>query len=125
MMESSFKNQIIAQNRALEGKQEKQVITNEHYVHKRPIAGPFQDSLEEIILGLGCFWGAEKKFWNQDGVYTTAVGYSGGYTQNPTYDEVCSGLTGHTEAVRVIYNPKKTNVQFAPCHNPIINIVII
>ncbi len=61
MMESSFKNQIIAQNRALEGKQEKQVITNEHYVHKRPIAGPFQDSLEEIILGLGCFWGAEKK----------------------------------------------------------------
>lgn len=123
MIETSFKNQIIAQNRALEGRQEKQVVTNEHYVHKRPIAGPFQDSLEGISLGLGCFWGAEKKFWNQDGVYTTAVGYSGGYTQNPLYDEVCSGLTGHSEVVRVIYNPKKITLKhilsiFWESHDP-------
>lgn len=123
MIETSFKNQIIAQNRALEGRQEKQVVTNEHYVHKRPIAGPFQDSLEGISLGLGCFWGAEKKFWNQDGVYTTAVGYSGGYTRNPVYDEVCSGLTGHSEVVRVIYNPKKITLKhilsiFWESHNP-------
>jgi peptide-methionine (S)-S-oxide reductase len=123
MIETSFKNQIIAQNRALEGRQEKQVVTNEHYVHKRPIAGPFQDSLEGISLGLGCFWGAEKKFWNQDGVYTTAVGYSGGYTRNPVYDEVCSGLTGHSEVVRVIYNPKKITLKhilsiFWESHDP-------
>jgi len=123
MIETSFKNQIIAQNSALEGRQEKQVVTNEHYVHKRPIVGPFQDSLEDISLGLGCFWGAEKKFWNQDGVYTTAVGYSGGYTQNPVYDEVCSGLTGHSEVVRVIYNPKKITLKhilsiFWESHDP-------
>lgn len=123
MIETSFKNQIIAQNRALEGRQEKQVVTNEHYVHKRPIVGPFQDSLEDISLGLGCFWGAEKKFWNQDGVYTTAVGYSGGYTRNPVYDEVCSGLTGHSEVVRVIYNPKKITLKhilsiFWESHDP-------
>ena len=123
MIETSFKNQIIAQNRALEGRQEKLVVTNEHYVHKRPITGPFQDSLEHISLGLGCFWGAEKKFWNQDGVYTTAVGYSGGYTQNPLYDEVCSGLTGHSEVVRVIYNPKKITLKhilsiFWESHDP-------
>ncbi len=123
MIETSFKNQIIAQNKALKGRQEKQAVTNAHYVHKRAITGPFQDSLEDISLGLGCFWGAEKKFWNQDGVYTTAVGYSGGYTRNPVYDEVCSGLTGHSEVVRVIYNPKKITLKhilsiFWESHDP-------
>ncbi len=107
MIEASFKNLIVAQNSALEGRQQKQVIINQHYVHKRSIMGPFEDGLEDISFGLGCFWGAEKKFWNHNGVYTTAVGYSGGYTQNPSYEEVCSELTGHTEVVRVIYNPKK------------------
>jgi len=107
LIETSFKNLIVAQNRALEGREQKQVIINQHYVHKRSIMGPFEDCLEDISFGLGCFWGAEKKFWNHNGVYTTAVGYSGGYTQNPSYEEVCSELTGHTEVVRIIYNPKK------------------
>lgn len=107
MIETSFKNLIVAQNRALEGREQKQVTINQHYVHKRSIMGPFEDCLEDISFGLGCFWGAEKKFWNHNGVYTTAVGYSGGYTQNPSYEEVCSELTGHTEVVRIIYNPKK------------------
>ena len=78
---------------------------------------------EAIILGMGCFWGAEKIFWQLDGVYHTAVGYAGGYTKNPTYDEVCSGLTGHTEVVRVVYDPKKLNlktilIKFWEGHDP-------
>ena len=78
---------------------------------------------EVIILGMGCFWGAEKIFWQLDGVYHTSVGYAGGYTKNPTYDEVCSGLTGHTEVVRVVYDPKKLNlktilIEFWEGHDP-------
>ena len=78
---------------------------------------------EVIILGMGCFWGAEKIFWQLDGVYHTSVGYAGGYTKNPTYDEVCSGLTGHTEVVRVVYDPKKLNlktilIKFWEGHDP-------
>jgi peptide-methionine (S)-S-oxide reductase len=71
-----------------------------------PIAPPFPDGLEQAIVGLGCFWGAERVFWQADGVYTTAVGYSGGFTKNPTYEEVCSGRTGHTEAVLVVFDPQ-------------------
>ena len=78
---------------------------------------------EVIILGMGCFWGAEKIFWQLDGVYHTSVGYAGGYTKNPTYDEVCSGLTGHTEVVKVVYDPKKLNlktilIEFWEGHDP-------
>jgi peptide-methionine (S)-S-oxide reductase len=78
-----------------------------HCVLGTPTMGPFADHLEEIHLGLGCFWGAERLFWKLDGVFTTAVGYAGGFTPNPTYEEVCSGRTGHTEAVLVVYDPSQ------------------
>ena len=76
-----------------------------HFVNGKPLAPPYPAGMEEIILGLGCFWGAERKFWQAPGVYVTAVGYAGGSTPNPTYEEVCSGRTGHTEVVRVIFDP--------------------
>ena len=78
-----------------------------HGVLGTPTMGPFADSLEEIHLGLGCFWGAERLFWKLEGVFTTAVGYAGGFTPNPTYEEVCSGRTGHTEVVMVVYDPSR------------------
>jgi peptide-methionine (S)-S-oxide reductase len=77
-----------------------------HFISGRSLHPPFPDGLEEAVFGLGCFWGAERKFWQADGVWTTAVGYAGGVTPNPTYEEVCSGRTGHTEVVRVIFDPK-------------------
>jgi len=77
-----------------------------HAVHGRPIVGPFPDGMETVLVGMGCFWGAERMFWGLDGVWTTSVGYAGGVTPNPSYDEVCSGLTGHTEAVEIVYDPK-------------------
>ncbi|MET0183604.1 MAG: peptide-methionine (S)-S-oxide reductase MsrA [Caulobacterales bacterium] len=80
-----------------------------HYVSGHPIQPPFPGGLEEAQFALGCFWGAERKFWQTDGVYATAVGYGGGLTPNPTYEEVCSGRTGHTELVRVIFDPQKVS----------------
>ena len=77
-----------------------------HAVHGRPIVGPFPDGMETVLVGMGCFWGAERMFWGLDGVWTTSVGYAGGVTPNPSYEEVCSGLTGHTEAVEIVYDPK-------------------
>ncbi|MFM6280328.1 MAG: peptide-methionine (S)-S-oxide reductase MsrA, partial [Dolichospermum sp.] len=77
-----------------------------HYVNKSPLKAPFPQGLETAMFGLGCFWGAERKFWQLSGVYTTAVGYAAGYTPNPTYQEVCSGMTGHNEVVLVIFDPK-------------------
>lgn len=77
----------------------------QHYVNDHPLQPPFPAGLEQAIFGMGCFWGAERKFWMQPGVYTTAVGYAGGFTPNPTYEEVCSGRTGHTEAVLVVFDP--------------------
>ncbi len=81
-----------------------------HCVLGGPTIGPFADHLEEIHLGLGCFWGAERLFWKLDGVFTTAAGYAGGFTPNPTYEEVCSGRTGHTEAVLVVYDPSQISL---------------
>jgi len=79
----------------------------EHYLFSRPLRGPYPDGLETAIFGLGCFWGAERLFWQLgDGIWITAVGYAGGYTENPTYEEVCSGHSGHTEIVVVVYDPK-------------------
>lgn len=90
---------------ALPGRQQPMRVTNRHFVMGNPVLPPYPDTLQLAMFGLGCFWGAERKFWELDGVYTTAVGYAGGYTPNPTYEEVCSGLTGHNEVVRVIYDP--------------------
>ena len=82
-------------------------VPAKHFVNFKPLEPPFPDGLQQAIFGLGCFWGAERKFWEVEGVYTTAVGYAGGYSPNPTYEEVCSGLTGHTEAVLVVFDPAK------------------
>lgn len=92
-------------DKALPGRKEKIQLSPSHYVHGRSILPPFPKGCSQILFGMGCFWGAERKFWSLNGVYTTAVGYAGGKTENPTYEEVCSGLTGHTEAVLVVYQP--------------------
>lgn len=90
---------------ALPGRTEAVPVPDLHYVKDTPLSPPFRDGLETAIFGLGCFWGAERKFWQLPGVYTTAAGYGGGLTPNPTYEEVCSGMTGHTEAVLVVFDP--------------------
>jgi peptide-methionine (S)-S-oxide reductase len=94
---------------ALPGRDEAMPVPARHEVLGTPIAPPFPDGLEQAIVGMGCFWGAERVFWQAPGVYTTAVGYAGGYTENPTYEEVCSGRTGHTEAVLVVFDPAQTS----------------
>lgn len=91
---------------ALPGRSTAISVVNKHHVHGRPIQGPFDATLESIVFGLGCFWGAERKFWQIPEVYTTAVGYAQGFTPNPSYEEVCSGLTGHNEVVLVVFDPK-------------------
>jgi peptide-methionine (S)-S-oxide reductase len=93
---------------ALPGRPTPIQTATEHFVNGRPLKGPYPQGLETAIFGLGCFWGAERKFWELgDGIFTTAVGYAGGSTPNPTYQEVCSGQTGHNEVVLVVYDPKK------------------
>ena len=91
---------------ALPGRKEEMPVPAAHFVNGHPLKPPYPVGMEVAMFGLGCFWGAERKFWQQEGVYTTAVGYAAGYTPNPTYQEVCSGLTGHNEVVYVVYDPK-------------------
>jgi peptide-methionine (S)-S-oxide reductase len=98
-------------------------VPETHAVLGTPLEGPFPEDLAEVVVGLGCFWGAERSFWELEGVYTTAVGYAGGVTPNPTYEEVCSGRTGHTEVVRVIFDPAKLSYEdlwrvFWESHDP-------
>ncbi len=111
------------QGEALPGRQAAMPVTDRHFINGHKLKPPFPAGLETAIFGLGCFWGAEKAFWNLPGVYTTAVGYAGGQTPNPTYEEVCSGRTGHTEAVLVAFDPKKIPYEqllktFWEGHNP-------
>src|SRR5689334_12196486 len=94
---------------ALPGRAEPMPVPAVHHVNGHPIAPPFPAGLEQALFGMGCFWGAERKFWQAPGVYTTAVGYAGGQTPNATYREVCSGMTGHTEVVLVVFDPKVTS----------------
>jgi peptide-methionine (S)-S-oxide reductase len=86
-------------------------VADRHAVLGTPLKPPFPDELEEVVLGMGCFWGAERVFWEAPGVFTTAVGYAGGYTPNPTYEEVCSGRTGHAEVVRIVFDPSKASFE--------------
>jgi peptide-methionine (S)-S-oxide reductase len=107
----------------LPGRAEKMSIPATHALNGTPLAGPPPAGMKEALFGLGCFWGAERKFWQMPGVYSTAVGYAGGTTPNPTYREVCSGLTGHAEVVRVIYDPAKVGYErllklFWESHDP-------
>ncbi len=119
----SHKAAMPSPDRALPGRGEEMPLGNRHYVNGNPLRPPFPEGLETAVFGMGCFWGAERKFWALDGVYTTAVGYAGGYTPNPTYHEVCSGRTGHTEAVLVVYDPRRVSYDdllrmFWECHDP-------
>ena len=116
------KNNLVDKSDALVGRNDPMVNELFHEINGRNLM-EIPNDFEIIILGMGCFWGAEKIFWQLDGVYHTSVGYAGGYTKNPTYDEVCSGLTGHTEVVRVVYDPKKLNlktilIEFWEGHDP-------
>src|SRR3954452_14596882 len=110
MLFSSRKSQMIDPDRALPGRDAPMPVPARHEVLGTPIAPPFPEGLEQIVTGMGCFWGAERVFWQAEGVYTTAVGYAGGYTPNPTYEEVCSAGTGHTEVVLVVWDPGVTSL---------------
>ena len=104
------KSQMISPSDALEGRPAAIPTADTHFVNGNPIHPPFPDGIETAVFGMGCFWGAEKLFWETPGVYSTAVGYAGGFTPNPTYEEVCSALTGHTEVVLVAFDP--TQISF-------------
>src|SRR5574338_46079 len=105
------KLKIPAAEEALPGRATPLRVAPRHTVLGNPLQPPFPAGLDEAVFGMGCFWGAERKFWQAPGVFTTAVGYAGGHTPNPTYEEVCSGRTGHAEVVRVIYDPAKTSFE--------------
>ena len=108
---------------ALPGRETSMPIPDKHYVNGNVMQPPFPDHLKQIIFGMGCFWGAERKFWQLDAVYTTAVGYAAGHTPNPSYQEVCTGMTGHNEVVLVVYDPGKISLEqllktFWESHDP-------
>ena len=117
------KARMPARDEALPGRTEEMPVPARHYVNGNPLKEPFPPGMELAQLGLGCFWGAERKFWETAGVYSTAVGYGGGYTPNATYEEVCSGLTGHTELVLVVFDPSVLSYEallriFWEAHDP-------
>ena len=104
-MFSRHKSEMVRPEDALPGRSTPIAVADRHLVLGTPMQPPFPDGMATVVVGMGCFWGAERKFWELPGVYSTAVGYAGGYTPNPTYEEVCSGRTGHTEAVLVVFDP--------------------
>lgn len=110
------KTRMVTPEAALPGRDTPMPVTNRHYVNGHPLLPPFPEGLAEVLFGMGCFWGAERRFWTLDGVWVTAVGYAGGYTPNPTYEEVCSGLTGHNEVVRVVYDPERIDFERLLAH---------
>lgn len=117
------KVELPSADRALPGRDEAMPVPEGHHVHGRPLKPPFPDGLEQAVFAMGCFWGAERCFWETPGVWTTAVGYAGGSTPNPTYEETCSGLTGHTEAVLVVFDPNQVSYEtllkvFWESHDP-------
>jgi peptide-methionine (S)-S-oxide reductase len=103
------KTRMPTKEQALPGRAEQMDVPDAHHVNGARLSPPFPDGLERALFGMGCFWGAEKKFWELPGVYTTAVGYAGGFTPNPTYREVCTGRTGHNEVVLVVFDPRKVS----------------
>ena len=117
------KTRLPTKEKALPGRTESMEVPERHYVNGARLEAPFPDGLQRAVFGIGCFWGAEKKFWQLPGVYSTAVGYAGGFTPNPTYREVCSGMTGHNEVVLVVFDPAKVSYDallkaFWENHNP-------
>ncbi len=115
---------VISSENALPGRPDSIPTAKTHFIFNRPLKGPYPDGMEQAIFGAGCFWGVERKFWQiPDGIYITAAGYAGGTTQNPTYEEVCSGLTGHNEVVLVVFDPQQVSYQmllktFFEAHDP-------
>jgi peptide-methionine (S)-S-oxide reductase len=117
------KSALPTPDEALTGRAEAMPVPDQHFVNGNPLKPPFPAGLETAVFGLGCFWGAERKFWQLKGVYSTAVGYAAGITPNPTYQEVCSGMTGHNEVVLVVFDPKVVSYEtilktFWESHNP-------
>ena len=117
------KSVMVTQDQALPGRDAVMPVPDAHYVNGHPLRPPFPVGMQTAVVGMGCFWGAEKEFWELDGVYSTAVGYAGGFTPNPTYEEVCSGRTGHSEVVLVVFDPEKISYegilkQFWENHDP-------
>ncbi|HED32807.1 MAG TPA: peptide-methionine (S)-S-oxide reductase MsrA [Gammaproteobacteria bacterium] len=123
MFFSDRQAEIPSTEAALAGRDEEVVVADTHYVNDHSIKPPFPENCSQVIFGLGCFWGAERKFWLQDGVYSTAAGYAAGHTRNPNYQEVCTGMTGHNEVVRVVYDESAVSFEqllrlFFESHNP-------
>jgi len=117
------KLELPSPDEALPGRSEPMPVPDKHYVNGNPLQPPFPEGMETALFGMGCFWGSERKFWETEGVYTTAVGYAAGHTPNPTYREVCSGMTGHNEVVFVVYDPSVISYEgilkvFWENHNP-------
>ena len=118
-----YKLKLPSAEEALPGRPTRMAVPPKHFVNGAPLEPPFPKGLEQVDFGMGCFWGAERKFWQTPGVYSTSVGYAGGHTPNPTYEEVCSGRTGHTEVVRVVYDPQQVSFEtllkvFWESHDP-------
>ena len=111
MLFGRTKTRMVAREDALPGRDTPMPVPERHYVNGNPLKPPFPEGMHQVIFGMGCFWGAERIFWQRDGVYTTAAGYAGGFTPNPTYEETCTAQTGHTEAVLVVFDPNVVTLE--------------